>query len=67
MSTSSIVWTRQMLWRFKKAYFKAVKERQVCFMFDGHEFVTDYAKYLISFLANRFADGRTSIPTKGKL
>ena len=42
-----IEWTRPMLERFKKAHKKCTEKS---FMFEGHEYVRDYAKYLIEYL-----------------
>lgn len=36
--------------RFRKAYNQAVKENKDSFTFDGNEFVTNYAKYLLQYL-----------------
>lgn len=35
---------------FKKAYLKAVKDEQDSFVWDGHEFILGYAKYLLEHL-----------------
>lgn len=48
----SILWDRPMLRRFKKAYFEALPD--ATFTFEGHEFVTNYAKYLIEYLEGIF-------------
>lgn len=40
-----------MLERFKKAHAEANGKN---FTFDGHEFVSNYAKYLIEYLEPRF-------------
>ena len=50
----SITWDRPMLERFKVVYsdMKALKVKE--FTFDGHEFVTDYAKHLIDYLHGQF-------------
>lgn len=45
-----INWNRPMLERFKAAYKEAVENDQIAFTFDGNEFVTGYAKYLIEYL-----------------
>ena len=42
-----IAWTRPMLERFKVARTDAGGKN---FTFDGHEFVSNYAKYLIEYL-----------------
>ena len=51
----TIDWTLPMLRRFKKAYGRAVADKKDSFVFDGNEFVTDYAKYLIEYLDKEFA------------
>lgn len=40
--------------KFKKAYEKAVSQGEKVFVFDGREYLTNYAKYLIEFLKQRF-------------
>ena len=47
-----INWTPEMARRFKRTYEEAkrVKGGKETFMFDGNEFVLDYAKYLIEYL-----------------
>ena len=45
-----IRWTRPMLERFKVAHQAAVSMKADTFVFDGHEFVVSYAKYLIEYL-----------------
>lgn len=55
MSTM-INWDRPMLERFKKVYNKTVEEKKTAqdtFMFDGHEFVVGYSKYLIEYLEDK--------------
>ena len=46
----TINWTLPMLKRFKKEYQKAVSNKSDLFTFDGNEFVTGYAKYLLEYL-----------------
>ena len=64
MSDPVITWTYPKLRRFKRAY-KAALVRELdnalaarpkidVFLFDGHEFVAGYAKYLIEYLESRF-------------
>jgi hypothetical protein len=36
--------------RLRKAYAAAVEAKQEVFTFEGHEFVTWYAKYLLQYL-----------------
>lgn len=49
-----ITWTKPMLLRFKESYGQAVGERREDFTFDGHLFVTNYARYLIQYLEGKF-------------
>ena len=49
----NITWTVQRVYAFKRAYFNAVNHSQSQFTFDGKQFVTAYAKYLIEYLAQR--------------
>ena len=42
-----------MLERFKKAVAEAKANKQSEFCFEGHEFVTRYAEYLIEFLETK--------------
>jgi hypothetical protein len=39
---------------FKAAYAKAVEAKQDSFWFEGHEFLTSYAKYVIEYLEGLF-------------
>jgi len=49
--SGSITWTRPMLKRFKIVYSRHVAHSDHgVFIFDGHEFDTGYAKYLIEYL-----------------
>jgi hypothetical protein len=40
--------------RLKKLCNQAVASKKIVFEFDGREYVTDYAKYLIEFLTPKF-------------
>jgi len=40
--------------RFKKVYQSAVRNNIEIFVFDGHEFLTAYAKYIIEYLKPKF-------------
>jgi hypothetical protein len=40
--------------RFKKVYQSAVKNNIEIFVFDGHEFLTAYAKYVMEYLKPKF-------------
>lgn len=45
-----IHWTIPMLMRFKRAYADALASHQASFVFEGKQFMTGYARYLIEFL-----------------
>ena len=47
---TTITWTRPMLERLKAEHAKAEKFGEPTFQFEGHRFVTNYAKYLIEHL-----------------
>ena len=40
--------------RLKNEYNKSVKNNITVFIFDGHELLTEYAKYLIEYLKPNF-------------
>jgi hypothetical protein len=42
----------------KKAYIVAIQNKQKTFMFKDHEFLVDYAKYLIQYLHNVLLGGK---------
>lgn len=44
-----------VLKRFKTAYDNAVAADSVDFVFEGNEFLTEYARYLIEYLEKKFA------------
>ena len=48
MNNISFDWEK--LNRLKTAYNNAVKSGQNSFIFEGHELLTNYAKYLIEYL-----------------
>lgn len=53
-----ILWTPEKLVRFRQALEQAVKSGKTgsfdSFLFEGNEFVTAYAAYLIRFLETKF-------------
>jgi hypothetical protein len=53
----TIHWTPEKLKWFRKAYDEAEARGAKEFIWDGHEFVLGYAKYLISFLEEKLNDG----------
>ena len=40
--------------RLKNEYNKSVQNNLEVFTFDGHELLTDYAKYMIQYLSEKF-------------
>jgi hypothetical protein len=56
-----ISWTPAMLARFKEAYALTVAMEMDTFIFEGNEFVVDYAKYLIQHLDTVFKSHTTSM------
>jgi hypothetical protein len=48
----TITWTLPKALRFKRAYLRASQEEgsDGVFLFEGHEFVVGYAKYLLRYL-----------------
>ncbi len=48
--TNTTDWDRPMLRRFKREYAEAVENKEESFRFDGNEYDTEYAKYMICFL-----------------
>lgn len=57
--SDTILWTRPMLKRFRRAYHIAAADHKESFEFDDHEFVTSYAKYLLKYLDSQFNQERT--------
>ncbi len=56
MSSTVIQWTPEKFKRFKKSYAKAVESDVQSFVFEGSEFVTGYAEYLIEYLTTALKD-----------
>lgn len=52
---TEIQFTRPMLESLKEAYQQALNNRQDVFIWEGHEMLVAYAKYLIEFLEQRFS------------
>ena len=48
--------SRKRFERFKVAYEKAVADKLEQFTFDGHAFVTGFAKYVIEYLTQNFKE-----------
>lgn len=49
-----IEFTPELLEKLKEAYGLAIKNGKPLFIFNGSEWVTDYAKYVIEYLNNKF-------------
>ncbi len=48
-----ITWTKPMLARFRRRYAEAAAKQEDTFVFEGNQFVTNYAKYLIEYLGSQ--------------
>ena len=48
--------TKEMFIKFKKAYQSALNKSHDSFFFEGNEFLTSYAKYLIEYLEPQFKE-----------
>jgi len=51
---STIQFTPQLYKELKSAYKKAVETKEEQFIFNGHEFLTNYAKYVLEYLGQYF-------------
>jgi len=51
---STITFDRPTYQRLKAEYQKSVKNQKEIFVFDGCEFLTDYAKYVLEYLKPKF-------------
>jgi len=45
---------REKLGQFKKIYLAAVEDKKETFIFDGEEYLTGYAKYVVEYLEMKF-------------
>lgn len=45
-----ITWDKPMRERLRKAYKKAERGHQSAFIFEGNQYLTTYAKYLLEYL-----------------
>lgn len=45
-----ITWTEPMRERLRKRYKQAERDYESAFEFDGHQYLTHYAKYLLEYL-----------------
>lgn len=48
--------TAEVYRRLQARYKQAVEANEETFVFDGYEFLTSYAKYLLEYLAPKFGD-----------
>lgn len=51
---ATVAWTPEMTQRFAARYREAVSEKRLVFVFEGNEYVTAYAKYLLEYLVGVF-------------
>lgn len=56
-----VEFTQESWHRFKDRYAQAVLTAEEQFTFEGHEFVTAFAKYFIEFHNNKFASAKHSL------
>lgn len=54
MKKETIEFDEDRMGRLRKAYNKALVEKKDVFIFEGHEFVTKYAKYVLEYLNTAF-------------
>jgi hypothetical protein len=54
MSNENKSFTKEKLKAFKKAYETAKMKAQATFIFEGDEYIVNYAKYLIEYLEDKF-------------
>ena len=54
-----VMWTENKLIRFKAVCAEHVKAGDTMFVFDGYEFLTSYAKYVIEYLNTKFPSPTT--------
>jgi hypothetical protein len=52
----AIEWTREKRDAFRSAYERANANKEHVFTFEGHEFFTGYAMYLLQYLNQRLDD-----------
>ena len=51
-----LAWTMKQFLAFKKAYSVALNQQSDSFFFEGNEFLTSYAKYLIEYLEPQYKE-----------
>jgi len=52
--TETVLWTPELLQQLRHVFTTAVEEGAEQFEFGGHTYLTDYAKYLIVYLTEKF-------------
>ena len=52
--SNTISFTPESFKNFKSDYNSAVENNQEMFVFDGNDFLTSYAKYVIEYLKTKF-------------
>lgn len=54
MSNAEVYFTKEKFDRFLIAYKRAVDQKKDSFLFDGQEYLTSYAKYVIEYLKSKY-------------
>lgn len=54
VKNTTLVFDKKRMRRLQKAYDQARAEKEDIFTFEGHEFVTEYAKIMLGYLKTRF-------------
>lgn len=49
-----MTFTTTTYFQFKSEYLKAVQNKSEQFCFEGHDFLTEYAKYVLEYLKPKF-------------
>jgi hypothetical protein len=52
---NAVTYTAEKVARLKRAYVAARKAKQDSFTFEGHEYLTSYAHYLLEFLETKLS------------
>ncbi len=62
----NITFTPAKMRQLKALYEQACDEKQETFLFEGHEMLIGYAKYLIEYLESRFLTSFTNVKIGGE-
>ena len=55
--TGQITFTKEKMQSLEASYQQALREGKKQFTFEGHELLTDYAKYVLMYLKTTFKQG----------